>query len=127
MSSKDIMYHLKSGLAGGLISGIGTFTITWLIKSLETLNNSVPKTQPVWIIPLLFIAPLIWSLFDIIDFRNMAGGYIGYIFGYIVSLFILMDAEIISKFSGWLYFIICIVLIGIKIWMSVIKIGKKRY
>ncbi len=111
MNGNRFIGQLKYGLIGGLTGGLGSY-IT--IEFVKVFNKSV-DIATLSLVPFLFLIPIILIITDVIDFKKMYFGYIPYILGYIISLFILMDAGVITKFWGWIYIIISMVIILCKI------------
>lgn len=126
MSSKSIIYYIKSGLIGTLI---GSFYIYIFILILDTIFENIPYN----FIPLLSFIPLIIILNDYNTYEKMIVGYTGYIVGHIIGLSILMRTGIISIFWGWIYIIVSLVIILYKvgflnfIWELIKGVKNARY
>ena len=128
MGHKSVKYYIKSGLVGGLIGGLNTYIFISILTLIDNYKLSYNN-----LVPLIFFVPLIIFLIDYDTFKKMAFGNTVYVFGFIISLFILMNAEIISMFWGWIYIIVSLVIILYKvgflnfIWELIKGVKNARY
>jgi len=82
------------GLEAGIISGIVNYLFILFLSELTSKDMGF--------LSIFLIIPVVFYLFDIKSFIVMSKGYYSYIIGYIISLFLLIDAGIISN-SGYVY------------------------